>query len=92
MKSDVALSIRKTTAVKKATNGEMLYYGADQSHNSLEGYDRGMDGLMPTGMLEIFHNIFALYHQRTRNAAAKLFFDSLPCVCFTRQNGMKRNS
>ena len=91
IKCDLPISNRKCTAIKKATNGEMLYYGADESHHSLEGYDRGMDGLMPTGMFEIFSNIYKLYHEKSREAGAKLFFDSLPCVCFTRQTGLNRS-
>ena len=90
IKCDLQISNRKCTAIKKATNGEMLYYGADESHHSLEGYDRGMDGLMPTGMFEIFSNIYKLYHEKSREAGAQLFFDSLPCVCFTRQPGLNR--
>lgn len=90
IKCDHRVSNRKCTAIKKATDGNMLFYGADESHHSLEGYDRGLDGLMPSGMFDIFHNIYALYHEKSRDAAAKLFFDSLPCVCFTRQDGINR--
>ena len=90
LKCDLTVANRKCTALKNATHGEMLYYGADESHHSLEGYDRGLDGLMPSGMFEIFNNIYKLYHEKNREAAAKLFFDSLPCVVFTRQSGLNR--
>ena len=90
IKCDLTVANKKCTAIKKATNGEMIYYGADESHHSLEGYDRGLDGLMPSGMFEIFNNIYRLYHEKSREAGAKLFFDSLPCVCFTRQPGINR--
>lgn len=90
IKCDLGIANKKCTAIKEATNGDMIYYGADESHHSLEGYDRGMDGLMPTGMFEIFSNIYKLYHEKSREAGAKLFFDSLPCVCFTRQPGINR--
>ena len=38
-------------------------------------------------MYSVFH---LLYHEKSREAGAKLFFDSLPCVCFTRQPGINR--
>ena len=85
IKCEIGRTTPKYSAIKEATNGEMLVYGADYSQYSLEGYDRGMDGLMPSGMFEIFNNIFQLYHKKGREAAAKLYFDSLPCVLFTRQ-------
>lgn len=85
IKCEIGRATPKYTAIKRATNGEMLVYGADYSQYSLEGYDRGMDGLMPSGMFEIFNNIYQLYHKKSREAAAKLYFDSLPCVLFTRQ-------
>lgn len=87
IKCEVGRTTPKYTAIKEATNGEMLVYGGGYSHHSLEGYDRGMDGLMPSGMFEIFNNIYQLYHQKSREAAARLFFDTLPCVLFTRQSG-----
>ncbi|MBU5625531.1 dihydrodipicolinate synthase family protein [Oscillibacter sp. MSJ-2] len=90
LKCDLQVANRKCTALKAATGNEMLYYGADESHHSLEGYDRGLDGLMPSGMFEIFSNIYKLYHNKSREAGARLFFDSLPCVCFTRQPGLNR--
>jgi dihydrodipicolinate synthase/N-acetylneuraminate lyase len=89
-KCDLKIGNRKCTELKAATNNEILYYGADESHHSLEGYDRGLDGLMPSGMFEIFNNIYKLYHEKSREACSKLFFDSLPCVLFTRQPGLNR--
>lgn len=85
IKCEVGRANPKYTAIREATNGEMLVYGGGYSHYSLEGYDRGLDGLMPSGMFEIFNNIFQLYYNKSREAAAKLYFDSLPCVLFTRQ-------
>lgn len=86
IKCEVGRATPKYTAVKDATNGDMLVYGGGYSHYALEGYDRGLDGLMPSGMFEIFHNIYRLYHEKDRAVAEKLYHDSLPCVLFTRQD------
>lgn len=77
----------KYTQIIKATGGKMLVYGANGSAHSLEAYDRGVHGFMPSGFFPLFVNLYRLYHEKSREAAAKFFFDFLPIIMFTRQHG-----
>ena len=42
--------------------------------------------LMPSGMPELFVNVYNLYHQGRRDKAMELFFAMLPVISFTRQS------
>lgn len=76
----------KYTRILKATNGKLNISGAWGSSQSIEAYDRGIHALMPSGMFELFVNVYRLYHENKRDAAMKLFFDMLPVISFTRQS------
>ena len=52
----------------------------------IEAFDRGIHALMPSGLFELFVNVYRLYHEKSREAAMKLFFDILPIIVFTRQS------
>lgn len=59
--------------------------GARESDQMIEGFDRGMHALMPSGLFELFVNAYRLYHEKGRESATKLFFDMLPIIVWTRQ-------
>ena len=60
--------------------------GAWGSSQSIEAYDRGIHALMPSGLPELFVNVYELYHQGKRDKAMELFFAMLPVISFTRQS------
>lgn len=74
------------TAMQAVTGGRLNVSGAWGSDQMIEAYDRGIDALMPSGMFELFVHVYRLYHEKSREAAMRLFFDMLPIVAFTRQS------
>ena len=76
----------KYTRILKATDGRMNISGAWGSSQSIEAYDRGIHALMPSGMPELFVNVYELYHHGKRDKAMELFFAMLPVISFTRQS------
>lgn len=76
----------KYTQVLRATKGRLNISCAWGSDQMIEAYDRGVHALMPSGLYELFVNVYDLYHKKSREAAVKLFFDMLPIIAFTRQS------
>lgn len=76
----------KYTRILKKTDGRMAICGAWGSSQSIEAYDRGIHALMPSGLFELFVNVYNLYHQDKRDKAIKLFFAMLLIISFTRQS------
>ena len=76
----------KYTRILAATEGRLNISGAWGSSQSIEAYDRGIHALMPSGMPEMFVNVYNLYHQGRRDKAMELFFAMLPVISFTRQS------
>jgi 4-hydroxy-tetrahydrodipicolinate synthase len=76
----------KYTRILKATDGRLAICGAWGSSQSIEAYDRGIHALMPSGLFELFVNVYKLYHSGKRDKATELFFDMLPIISFTRQS------
>lgn len=74
------------TAVRRATKGRLSVCGSWGSDQMIEAFDRGIHALMPTGLFELFVNVDRLYHEKSREAAIRLFFDILPIIVFTRQS------
>lgn len=85
VKIEVKDSGPKYTRILKATGGRLNISGAWGSSQSIEAYDRGIHALMPSGLFELFVNVYDLYHKKSRDAAMRLFFDMLPIISFTRQ-------
>lgn len=86
IKIEVKYSGPKYTKVLQATDGMLNVSGAWGSDQMIEAFDRGIHALMPSGLYELFVNIYDLYHKKSREAAIKLFFDMLPIILFTRQS------
>lgn len=85
IKIEVKNSGPKYSRILKATNGRMNVSGARESDQMVEGYDRGMHALMPSGLYELFVNAYKLYHEKDRESAMRLLFDMLPIIVWTRQ-------
>ena len=86
VKIEVKDSGRKYTRILRITDGRMNISGAWGSTQSIEAYDRGIHALMPSGLFELFVNVYKLYHEKSREAARRLFYDMLPIIAFTRQD------
>lgn len=86
IKIEVKDSGPKYTKVLEMTGGRLNVSGAWGSSQSIEAYDRGIHALMPSGMFELFVNVYRLYHEKDRKSAMQVFFDMLPIISFTRQN------
>ena len=74
------------TAILKATDGRLNVSGSWGSDQMIEAFDRGIHALMPSGMPELFVNVYELYHHGKRDKAMELFFAMLPVISFTRQS------
>lgn len=74
------------TDILKATDGRLNVSGSWGSDQMIEAYDRGIHALMPSGLFELFVHAYRLYHEKSREAAMRLFFDILPIIVFTRQS------
>ena len=61
------------TAILKATDGRLNVSGSWGSDQMIEAFDRGIHALMPSGLFELFVNVYRLYHEKSREAAMKLF-------------------
>ncbi len=85
IKIEVKNSGPKYTRILKATNGRMNVSGARESDQMIEGFDRGIHALMPSGLYELFVNAYKLYHEKDRESAMQLLFDMLPVIVWTRQ-------
>ncbi len=85
-KIEVQNSGPKYTRILEKTQGRMNVSGAWGSSQSIEAYDRGIHAMMPSGLYELFVNVYKLYHEKDRANARKLFFAMLPIISFTRQN------
>ena len=85
-KIEVQNSGPKYTRILEKTQGRMNVSGAWGSSQSIEAYDRGIHAMMPSGLYELFVNVYRLYHEKDREHAKKLFFAMLPIISFTRQN------
>ena len=86
VKIEVQNSGPKYTRLLERTDGKLNVSGAWGSSQSIEAYDRGIHAMMPSGLYELFVNVYRLYHEKGREPAKKLFFAMLPIIAFTRQN------
>ena len=85
-KVEVKYNGPKFTALREATDNKMIISSGWGNDQMLELLDRGIHAVMPSGLFELFVNIFKLHQMGNREGAKKLFFDSLPIIEFTRQS------
>lgn len=76
----------KYTEILKATEGKLHVSGGWAVMQLIEALDRGVHAFMPTGMHEIYTQIFSLYMNGKRNDAQKLFHQILPVLAFSNQH------
>ncbi len=75
--------VKYTNLIRK-TDARLTVYGGAGTPNTIEGYDRGVCGFMPSGLYELFQSVNDLYFEKDREHAVKLFRDMLPIIQFTR--------
>ncbi len=85
-KVEVKYNGPKFTALRQATGNKMIISSGWGNDQMLELLDRGLHAVMPSGLFELFVNIFKLHNMGNREGAKRLFFDSLPIIEFTRQS------
>ncbi|MCX7786970.1 MAG: dihydrodipicolinate synthase family protein [Spirochaetes bacterium] len=76
----------KYTAVLEATGGKLHVSGGWAVTQMIEGLDRGVHAFMPTGMHEIYCEIYRRYTSGNRDGAVSLFRQILPVLAFSNQH------
>lgn len=76
----------KYTAVLQATGGKLHVSGGWAVTQMIEGLDRGVHAFMPTGMHEIYCEIYRRYAVGNRTGAVELFRQILPVLAFSNQH------
>lgn len=87
VKIEVKSSGDKYTKINNMTNGAMNISCARGRDQLLEAYDRGIHCFMPSGLFKLYVNSFRLYHEKSREAGKRLFYDMGPITLFTCQGG-----
>lgn len=76
----------KYTQVLRATKGDLHISGGWAMLEMLEALDRGVHAFMPTGMTEIYTNVYNFYQEGQPEAARELFEQVLPALVFANQH------
>ena len=77
----------KYSAVLAATGGRLHVAGGWAVTQMIEGLDRGVHAMMPTGMHRTYVRIYDLYHAGQRDRAIDLFNVIAPVLAFSNQQG-----
>jgi len=86
IKVEVVPAGRKYSEILEATDGKLHVSGGWAVSQMIEGLDRGVHAFMPTGMHEIYTQIYTLYRNGHRDDAQELFYDLLPVLAFANQH------
>jgi len=86
LKIEVVPAGAKYTQVKEATAGDLQVAGGWAVMHLIDGLDRGVDIFMPTGLHEIYIEIFHRYKKGDREKAIELFRKLLPILTFSNQH------
>ena len=86
LKVEVVPAGAKYTEVLEATEGRLHVAGGWAVGQMIEGLDRGVHAFMPTGMHEIYCEIYRRYSGGNRAGAEALFRKLLPVLAFANQH------
>lgn len=86
LKVETQMSGPKYRAVIEATGGQLHVCGGWGITQYIEALDRGVHGMVPTGMHEIFCKLDSLYRSGKREQSLKLFLKVQPVACFANQS------
>ena len=79
-KIEVQDSEHKYTKMIELTGGRMNVWGGFGNPATIEAYDRGCVGMMPSGLFELYSAVNKLYFEKSREAAQRLFYDFSPIL------------
>lgn len=85
LKIETQLPGPKMTAVLRETEGRLHISGGWCITQYIEALDRGVHGMVPTGMNEIFCKLDSLYRSGKRDKANRLFLAVQPVIAFANQ-------
>lgn len=86
LKVEVVPAGIKYTEVLEATGGRLHVAGGWAVGQMIEGLDRGVHAFMPTGMHEVYCEIYRRYRTGERAQAEALFRKLLPVLAFANQH------
>ena len=86
LKIETALPGPKFTRMLNATGGRLHISGGWSITQYIEGLDRGVHGMVPTGMHEIFCKLDSLYRQGHRDKSRTLYEKIQPVIAFSNQH------
>ena len=76
----------KFTAMLEKTDGRLNISGGWSITQYIEGLDRGVHGMVPTGMHEVFCKLDSLYRTGHRGDACRLYQRIQPVIAFSNQD------
>jgi len=76
----------KYSEVIEATSGRLHIAGGWAVMQMIEALDRGINAFMPTGMHEVYVEIFNRYKKGNREGSKELFYKILPVLAFANQH------
>lgn len=85
LKVETQMSGPKYKEAISATNGQLHICGGWGITQYLEALDRGVHGMVPTAMYELWCKLDKLYRDGERDKALKLFLKVQPVACFANQ-------
>lgn len=76
----------KFTTMLERTQGRLNISGGWSITQYIEGLDRGVHGMVPTGMHEVFCKLDRLYREGHRDKACELYWRIQPVIAFSNQD------
>ncbi len=86
LKIEVVPAGIKYSEILAATQDRLNVSGGWAVQQMIEGLDRGVHAFMPTGMHEIYCEIYRLYKENKIEQAKSLFYKLLPVLAFANQH------
>ncbi len=86
LKIEVVPAGVKYSEILAATQDRLNVSGGWAVQQMIEGLDRGVHAFMPTGMHEIYCEIYRLYKENKIEQAKSLFYKLLPVLAFANQH------
>lgn len=86
LKIETSMPGPKFTTMLEKTDGRLNISGGWSITQYIEGLDRGVHGMVPTGMHEVFCKLDSLYRSGHRSAACKLYQRIQPVIAFSNQD------
>ena len=86
LKIETKLPGPKFTEALERTGGKLNISGGWSVNQYIEGLDRGVQSMVPTGMHEVYCKVDKLYREGRRDMACKLYNRLQPVLCYSNQD------